>query len=122
MKSVPYCNFFALAANNNVRVGYNFCMSNKPKYWFKRRRYGYGWTPVTSEGWSIVIVFLLVIIASAQLLLPPRSEGIYTVQLAIFFLILLSVLFFTIGISMAKGPVPKWRWGKTPGDNPDEDI
>ena len=33
------------------------------KYWFKRRRFGWGWTPVTWQGWLTVAFFIGLIIA-----------------------------------------------------------
>lgn len=30
-------------------------MENEPQYWFRARRYGWGWTPCTLEGWIVTI-------------------------------------------------------------------
>lgn len=97
-------------------------MESKPKYWFKRRRYGFGWIPVTREGWFTVVGFLAVIVGAAVLLLPTDTGELNQLQLVTFFLSFLSAISFMIGISYAKGPAPRWRWGKSPDDNPDEDF
>lgn len=97
-------------------------MQSKPTYWFKRRRYGYGWTPVTPAGWATVLVFIVVIVSAAVYLLPEKPGTPTYLQLVTFLLVFLSALFLMLGISYAKGPAPRWRWGKRPDDNPDEDI
>lgn len=97
-------------------------MKDKPRYWFKRRRYGFGWTPVTTAGWVTVLVFLVFIIGISAILEAVDNERFSSVKLAIYFLFTLSAIFILVGISYAKGPTPRWRWGKKPGDNPDEDI
>lgn len=97
-------------------------MDKKTKLWFKRRRYGFGWTPITWQGWLTVFVFLLVVIGSAQYLMPDKTIRPSELQLVTYLLIVLSSILLLLGISYAKGPMPRWRWGSKPGDNPDEDI
>lgn len=36
--------------------------------WFKRRRYGYVWTPVTWQGWLTIAVFLVAVFAAVPFL------------------------------------------------------
>lgn len=90
-------------------------------YWFKRRRYGYGWTPVTVQGWSTVLIYALVVMLAANQLLgdpnqtPNENLGLFLIVFAI----ATTVLVF---ISLRKGPQPRWRWGARPDDNPDEDF
>lgn len=92
------------------------------QYWFKRRRYGYGWTPVTWQGWITFAIFLLVIVVSALIILPSKPAQPTTAKLVIFFLFVLSDLLVFIGITLAKGPNPRWRWGKKSSDNAHEDF
>ncbi len=51
-------------------------MEAKRKLWFKRRRYGLGWTPVTWQGWTVVVVVVaiaaLVVISTRKGTTPPR--------------------------------------------------
>lgn len=77
---------------------------------------------MTRAGWVTVLAFLVIVIVSALLLLPPKDEDTALLQLITFGLIFLSALFFMIGISYAKGPLPRWRWGKRPSDSHEEDI
>jgi hypothetical protein len=37
------------------------------KYWFKPKRYGYGFYPITWEGWLFTLVLLLLVFISAYL-------------------------------------------------------
>ena len=101
---------------------YTFDMENKSHFWFKRRRYGWGWMPVTPAGWSSVLIYLVTVIGSAIYLLPEKPEAPSSLAVVTFLLVLLSASFLLLGISYAKGPAPRWRWGTTPDDNPDEDI
>lgn len=97
-------------------------MANNPnKYWFKRRRYGYGWTPVTWKGWLIIGVFLTVVLGGSWYLTQQKPEptdtDIFWFYTALFIAVVMLFIFTRL-----KGPYPKWRWGKKPTDNPDEDI
>lgn len=91
------------------------------KYWFKRRRYGLGWIPVTWQGWLTVVVFLVIVIGGA-FLLPPKNSKNASAAVVLYILAVLAALNFFIAISLRKGPVPKWRWGKKPTDNQNKDF
>ena len=98
-------------------------MTRNPKnYWFKRRRYGYGWFPVKWQGWLSVVVFLAAAIGTAFVVLPPKPQQPDAAQLSVFLGGLAIYVLAIIAVGITKGPVPHWRWGKKPTDNPDEDI
>ena len=93
----------------------------KPKgnsLWFKRRRYGYGWTPVTWQGWTTVGGFLAIVLVVAFLAENAETDGLRWVYLNFMF----AAALLLIGISFSKGPSPKWRWGKSDDDKPEEDY
>ena len=96
--------------------------SSSSNYWFKRRRYGYGWTPVTWQGWLTVVAFLALVILGAAVLLKDTPRNTFSTELVVFSAFLAVVVAVAVGISRVKGPKPKWRWGSKPNDNPDEDI
>lgn len=81
------------------------------RLWFAAKRYGYGWYPITWEGWVVIAVY------TAALLLPPCILILLKVEVpdahfALFFVpyvIVLSVLL--IWIAAKKGEKARWRWG-----------
>jgi hypothetical protein len=71
--------------------------------WFKRKTYGYGWTPVSKEGWIVTIVAILLILKFAtDTKTNPIKSMIY---------IFLTVITLVI-ICYKTGEKPKWHWGK----------
>lgn len=76
------------------------------KLWFRAKRYGWGWTPSSWEGWLVVIAsILLIIFYSTQL--DKSSQQIpylFFIRIAI----IIGVLLF---ICYKKGEKPGWRWG-----------
>lgn len=93
----------------------------KKKYWFKRRRYGYGWTPVTAQGWGIVIGYL-VLVMLASLSINDVPQDTFTLEVAFFLMFVAVLTSFLITISYKMGPPPKWRWGSKPSDDPKLDF
>lgn len=95
-------------------------MGKTPDYWFKRKRYGYGWVPATKKGWAVVVTHLALVGGGALTLGRTRSNE-YTAEVGFFFLFVAIATAALIRISAVKGPKPKWRWGKKKGDNLNED-
>ena len=80
------------------------------KIWFRAKRYGYGWFPVTIEGWLVLFVFLVVFVAhtvffTSQAVHPSSTE---TFWFLVRTLVMVSIL---IWICLKKGEKPGWRWG-----------
>lgn len=90
-------------------------------YWFKRKRYGWGWVPVTWQGWLSVLLFVLFVLWFAFTMLEPE-EAITTGRIIGYFVGITAATFLLIYISVKKGPKGKWRWGAKPDDNPEEDF
>lgn len=93
----------------------------KDRYWFKRRRYGYGWVPTTWQGGLVVAVFLFVLILGL-VLLKDVPENTYTKEVGYYLALVFGSAILMILISYLKGPRPKWRWGKKPTDSKYEDF
>ena len=74
------------------------------KIWFRRKRYGYGWTPATWQGWLALAVYVAVVvylcISTFAVLHPTRTTILF---------IILTILL--IVISYVKGEKPRWQWG-----------
>ena len=90
-------------------------------YQMKRRRYGWGWTPVTLRSISFIIVQIAIIFTAASFLVLS-STGPSIGQVVAFLIIVALVIATMILFSLDSAPKPAWRWGKKPTDNPDEDF
>lgn len=91
------------------------------KYLMKRRRYGYGWIPVTWQGWLLIVLQLAIILVAATFL-PTKPVQPSTSELIRFLVLVGCAIASLLIMSSFAGPRPKWRWGKKPTDNPDEDF
>ncbi len=86
-----------------------YIKDNPKRYWFKRRLYGWGWTPATWEGWLSILVFLGAIVGNAfrvDSASYSTEEFLWQVIPATFILVGL-----LIGLCFWKGESPKWMWG-----------
>lgn len=82
--------------------------------WFKRKLYGWGWTPVTWQGWAILAVyicFLIILSIRIENLNYTESESITMFLFPVF--VLTAVL---IAVCYKHGEKPRWQWGKDLGD------
>ena len=88
-------------------------MENPKKIWFKRKLYGWGWTPSTWQGWVLTLVYILFLVLFSLTIdesSPPR-EVAFTFLLPVFF-----VTLTFIRILYKKGEKPRWQWGKDLGE------
>ncbi len=86
-----------------------YIKNNPNHYWFKRKLYGWGWTPVTWQGWLVIAIFLAYLCWNEWVLL--QSVEPVTGPLAWFFaktFLAILILFF---VCYKKGQKPKWQWG-----------
>ncbi|HEX5429519.1 MAG TPA: hypothetical protein VFX17_00370 [Patescibacteria group bacterium] len=86
-----------------------YAQDNPEHVWFKRRLVGWGWTPVTWQGWLCVIVYVGLLMAFAFSLDDSSSPREIGLMLVLPFIILTSLL---LRIAYRKGEKPKWQWGK----------
>ena len=101
----------------NIVTNYIAYIKDNPEgYWFKRKLYGWGWTPATREGWLVTVLFIVaiggVVGRAAVLDLPETAIPVHVILPA---LILSGLLFF---VCYKKGEKPAWQWnGYTPKDD-----
>lgn len=89
-------------------------MEQNKDIWFKRKLYGWGWVPVTWQGWLVTLGYIILVMAFALTVdeNSPSSE--------ISFMLFLPILFLTIlfiRLCYKKGEKPRWQWGKDKGDS-----
>ncbi len=90
-------------------------------YWSKRKRYGYGWTPVTWQGWSVLGVWFAFVAISGFLVLNDVDSSTESAQATIFTILVFGSSIPMVLVFYKTGPKPKWRWGKKNDDDPDLD-
>ncbi len=74
------------------------------RYWFRAKRYGWGWTPCTWQGWAILAAFVALLAANALAFPPRRALPAYIAGV-----VGLTVLL--VAFCWLKGEPPRWRWG-----------
>ncbi len=89
-----------------------YVRKNPERYWFKRKIWGWGWVPVTWQGWcatALYLVFVFLLVYSREEAIPgnPDSGSNFLVFGLPF--IVLTALFLLIAYK--KGEKPKWQWG-----------
>lgn len=96
-------------------------MKSKNKYWFKRKRYGYGWTPSNLEGWLLIVAYLAIVILGVFFFSDKLESGdpLYSIVYLIFVIMSTTILLL---ITVRKAPKGKWRWGWKEGDDTNEDY
>lgn len=88
-----------------------YLKDNPEGYWFKRKLYGWGWTPATRAGWATTIFFLAFVIFIA-LGIEDEVQTTEDLMKDIILLVLAFVVFITITIKTGEPLKFKWRWGK----------
>ncbi|HRY62841.1 MAG TPA: hypothetical protein P5056_03680 [Candidatus Paceibacterota bacterium] len=88
---------------------YQKLISENPEgYWFRRKLYGWGWTPVKWQGWAVTFGYVAILVALG-LSVDSSSSNKEVVDLFILPFIILTALF--VRILYKKGESPRWQWG-----------
>lgn len=81
----------------------------KNKLWFRRKTYGWGWTPITWQGWLVtfvvVIIPLLIKYTTKMMELSKLQQNFYTWASVPILLMGLTLICFRYGEK------PRWQWG-----------
>jgi len=79
--------------------------------WFRAKRYGWGWTPATWQGWAVMAAYMAVVLGWAGYEVGTgRRQPISAVWPGLIVILLLTA--GLILICWIKGERPRWRWGK----------
>ncbi len=80
--------------------------------WFRARRYGWGWTPVSIEGWLVVAAFLVALGLVTTVFVYQVRHGANPGAATLWFLVAIAILSgVLIAVCWATGERPRWRWG-----------
>ena len=78
------------------------------KLWFKAKRFGWGWTPCTWQGWGILALLVVGLINEGVTFGALVDAGV--IQPFAFLLRIAILVALFIVICYAKGEKPGWRW------------
>ncbi len=85
-----------------------YIRDNPQGYWFKRRLFGWGWTPATWQGWLAMFIYVALIIA--RVLTLPHTMS-FKAALITFIGPIFILTFAFILLAYKKGESPRWQWG-----------
>jgi hypothetical protein len=78
------------------------------KLWFRAKMYGWGWYPITWQGWAITLLYVLTLVAKAkEINKAQHTVSDFLINFGFQFIIL-TILLLTI--CYLKGEKPEWRW------------
>ncbi len=81
----------------------------KNTLWFRRKTYGWGWTPITWQGWTVTFVCVLIPILVKSLV--KHLEYSKNIQNFALLATVPLVLVALIVICLRYGEKPHWQWG-----------
>jgi hypothetical protein len=86
----------------------DYLKDNPNGYWFKRKLYGWGWTPCTWQGWVMVLGYIAIVLTIALTAddTIPTEDAFLTIIGPV-----IALTAILIAICYKKGEKPKWQWG-----------
>lgn len=90
------------------------------KLWFRAKEYGWGWFPISWQGWAITVLYALLFTLSFLLFsswIGAAAEADVETRDIVFgvveFVTVITLLSYTLyRICLKWGEKPGWRWGK----------
>jgi CHASE2 domain-containing sensor protein len=74
------------------------------KLWFKRKAYGWGWTPSTWEGWLLIVTWAALTILLTKNI-DQENYRLRLIGIGISIIILIKICY-------VRGELPRWTWGR----------
>lgn len=97
---------------NFIKKYIEYLKDNSEGYWFKRKLYGWGWTPAKWQGWLVILVYIALIVtlvSTREEYIPGNPDsGSNFLTFALPIIVSTIVL---ITICYKKGEKPRWQWG-----------
>ena len=96
-----------------IRTYLDYLKDNPQGYWFRRKLYGWGWTPARWQGWATLAIFTGVF---AWILVPflnyaTEHQDVPADIMASYLAKVFIWVFLLIAICYKTGEPPKWQWG-----------
>jgi hypothetical protein len=82
------------------------------KLWFKRKSFGYGWTPNTWQGWLVLVIYTLFAFAG----------GLYLALSAYFISYMCLITGLLLLVCYKTGEKPRWQWGVSSNKSPNKTL
>lgn len=86
---------------------FNYFKNNPEGYWFKKKLFGWGWTPAKWQGWLVVAIFLGIVVWIVSSLSPEPTSA----ELNLYFIKLFLVILALLVVCYTTGEKPSWQWG-----------
>jgi len=92
------------------KKAYTRYMANK-KLWFRAKRFGWGWQPISWQGWIITLIYVLGLLNYVLQASREHSGSDFLIYFAMRFVPLTIVFLF---ICYIEGEKPGWHWNGKP--------
>ncbi len=79
------------------------------RYWFRAKKYGWGWWPSSWEGWIVSAVYIFLVFICSLINAPQSFSEKYLLLTILPGVLALSIIF--IIICYITGEKPHWQWG-----------
>jgi hypothetical protein len=79
------------------------------KLWFRAKMFGWGWYPVSWEGWVIIALYAFAVIKGTWSMPSQHSgsDALFTLAVTV-----VPPTICLLIICYLKGEKPRWRWGE----------
>ncbi len=84
----------------------------KRPLWFRAKIYGWGWYPVTWEGWAVTFGYIGLFVIGEVLFMQQVMEDSTKLIFTTYALYVISITVLLLWICYKTGEKPRWRWGK----------
>ena len=80
-------------------------MVERQRYWFRRKRFGWGWgLPVRWQGWLAMALFIGALALAKHFFFTPDRPMLFSIAV-------IACIAAFAAVCWLKGEPPKWSWG-----------
>lgn len=85
-------------------------MEQNKKLWFRAKMYGWGWYPISWQGWVLTLLYIWILMHEAlRIDARVHSGSDFLINFSGYFIPLTIALLI---VCYTKGERPRWRWGE----------